>query len=798
MAEAAVGAAIQVLLEQLLTLSQEQISLIRNFKNDLVKLKDSLDMVKAFLHDAETKQVTSEAVKIWLRDLEALAFEADNVLDEFNYQLLSKQVGPTTRNKTVMKKAQSFFSCSNNKIAYRHKLGRRIKGVNQKLESINQKAVGFGLQNIAVQASVCGSPSRETDPFAVDPIILGRENDVSIIVDKLITTTPSPAEQVLSVLPIVGMGGLGKTTLARKVFHHEKMISHFGDNRVWVYVSRKFDVCKILKNILTSFTKEKFELDTRAALLQKLQDHLRTKRYLLVLDDVWNEDREMWDGFDCWSIIKAKAFRVGDNPSEFEAIGNSIAEKCGDDRNPISKILKLSFDNLPSPSLKKCFAYCSIFPKGYKIEKEILIELWMAEGFLQTDRQRSNVNMETTSSLLQVVERDIYLNVTHCNMHDLVHDLACSLTDGICQSDCQSRYIGYKPSGDGLLSIPKGQERYVRTLFFNGKISDITFSDFESLHSLNLEGEDDNDVLPTSIRKLKHLRYLDISETSITFLPDSIGELYHLQTLRAEVCDLEKLPDSLSYLIILRHLHISLGDEKGRRISELGNLKNLKGKLEIRNLEKVRDKDESKMADLLGKPGIYELNLEWDESSEGGEANDESVLEGLQPHPNLKGLEICGFNGKRLPLWTSKLNNLMEIALINCRECEELPMLGHLPHLKSLRLDGFQNVKYIGSSFYGIDKCKKSGINNSYNGVYERDTIVVFRALERLVLRDMPNLIEWAQVDLPLPSEGDETQRLYDEVVVFPCLEELRIHEMESSLALENICGTKLSTLTSL
>ncbi|GFP85215.1 putative disease resistance protein rga3 [Phtheirospermum japonicum] len=436
------------------------------------------------------------------------------------------------------------------------------------------------------------------------------------------------------------------------------------------------------------------------------------------------------------------------------------------------------------------------------------------------------LNLLLQSSLLQVAKRDIYLNVTHCNMHDLVHDLACSLTDG----DWQSRHIGYKSSGDGFLSILKGKERYVRTLFFNGKVSDITFSDFESLHSLTLEGEDDIDVLPTSIRKLKHLRYLDISETSITFLPDSIGELYHLQTLRAERWELEKLPDSLSNLISLRHLHIPygitlppeigkltslqtlpyflVGDEKGCGISELGNLKDLKGKLEIRNLERVRDNDESKMADLLGKPGIYELNLVWDESREGREANDESVLEGLQPHPNLKGLEICGFNGKRLPLWTSRLNNLMEIVLRNCWECEELPMLGHLPHLKSLCLLGLKNVKTIGSSFYGIDKCRKSG-----NG------IVVFPALERLMLKRMPNLIEWDQVDLSLPSEGDETQRLYDEVVVFPCLkylritkcpqltrapshfpclEELEIDEVESSLALENICGKKLTSLTRL
>ncbi|KAL3642075.1 hypothetical protein CASFOL_012890 [Castilleja foliolosa] len=908
MAEVVVGPIIQVLLENLLTLSQEQVGLVRYFKNDLKKLQKTLSMVNDVLHDAEKRQVADKPVKRWLRELEDLAFDADNVIDEFNYHLLSKKVG-ANKNKTVTKKVQSFFSSSNdnNTIAYRLKLGRRIKDISERLKSINRQANEFGLQTrlAGAQAPVSGSDasgSMETDSFTVDPIFLGRENDVSRIVEKLIPTTPSPDEQVLSVLPIVGMGGLGKTTLAKKVFGDEKMISHFGDNRVWVYVSRNFDVRNILKNIITSLTKKKFELETREALLKELQQHLRAQRYLLVLDDVWNEDREMWGDFvnsltgissptgnciivtsrsewvasivktlpvhnleslsedDCWSIIKAKAFnRTGDVSLEFETVGRNIASRCqglplaakvvggllfekskdewleieknwlsdfGDNKNHISKILKLSFDNLSSPSLKKCFAYCSIFPKGYKIEKQNLIELWMAEGFLQTEHQRSHINMETTgsknfnlllrNSLLQVARSDDYDNITHCNMHDLVHDLAFSvLRENVTDGVCQCRYIGYESSGDGFLSIPKGQERYVRTLFFSGKVSDIRLSDFESLRTLTLASEEDFDELPTSVRELKHLRYLDISETMIRSLPDSIGELYHLQTLRAHkgrmLGYLEKLPDSLSCLISLRHLHVLnrttlpteigkltslqtlphffVGGKKGCGISELGNLKDLKGKLTIYNLENVRDENDAKSADLLGKSGIYRLRLEWDKNKKCEEAKDESVLEGLQPHPDLKSLAICGFKGKSLSLCEG-LNNLVKIILEDCSECEELPMLGHLPHLKSLYLRRLTNVESIGSSFYGnIDS-------------FGMDTIVdVFPALEMLQLFDMPNLKEWDDM-VVFPRlkylKIYKCMQLGRAPSDFPCLEELEINGMESSLTLENICGIKLTSLTRL
>ncbi|KAL3642133.1 hypothetical protein CASFOL_012948 [Castilleja foliolosa] len=844
-------------------------------------------MVNKVLHDAETRQVDS-AVRSWLMELEDVVFDADNVIDEINYHILSEKEGATKNSKMmekVKKKVKSFFS--------RSTLGRRINDINEKLKSINQQASGFGLQIRLASTQALVSGSMETDSFTVDPTFHGRENDVLSIVEKMISTTPGPDEQALSVLPIVGMGGLGKTTLAKKVFSDEKMISHFGDNRVWVYVSRNFDVRNILKNILTSLTQKEFRLETREDLLKEIQQHLRDKRYMLVLDDVWNEDREMWVDFvnsligisstigncmivtsrseevasivktlhvhkleslsedDCWSIIKAKAFnRLEDISLELETVGRNIARRCqglplaakvvggflfekskdewleiekywisnfGDNKNPISKILKLSYDNLSSSSLKKCFAYCSVFPKGYKIEKQQLIELWMAEGFIQTGRQGSNINMENTgnkifnlllrNSLLQVAKCDDYENATHCNMHDLVHDLAFTILHDV----SRRRYIGYKSSGDGFLSIPEGEEKYVRTLFFSGKVSDIKFSDFESLRTLTLLSED-FDELPTSFRELKHLRYLDISKTKIRSLPDSIGKLYHLQTLRVEnkwmYGNLKKLPDSLSCLISLRHLHVPntttlpteigkltflqtlphfyVGIKKGCGISEVGILKDLKGKLTIHNLENVRDKNEAMSADLLGKSGIYVLRLVWDKNKIGEDANVESVLEGLKPHPNLKRLEICGFKGKSLSLCEG-LNNLVKIKLEDCSECEELPMLGHLPRLKFLYLCGLTNVKSIRSSFYGnIDS-------------FGMDTIVdVFPALEMLELCDMPNLKEWGDgVLFPRLKylKIKECMQLGRAPSDFPCLEELEIYCMESSLALENICGIKLTSL---
>ncbi|KAL0289925.1 UNVERIFIED_CONTAM: hypothetical protein Sangu_2596100 [Sesamum angustifolium] len=255
--------------------------------------------------------------------------------------------------------------------------------------------------------------------------------------------------------------------------------------------------------------------------------------------------------------------------------------------------------------------------------------------------------------------------------------------------------------------------------------------DFKSLHVLILMGEDLKE-LPSSIGKLIHLRLVDTSSTRIENLPDSIGRLVSLQSLP----------------------YFQVGHEKGRGIVELGSLKNLKGTLEIHNLEKVCDKEDAKRAHLFQKQNLCKLKFAWSELRE-GDINDENVLEGLQPHPNLKSLEINGFNGRNFPLWILKmavqddlggqwigLNHLMEIRLTNCKECEEIPMLGRLPYLKRLYLHDLTHVRSLVSSFYGVDNYSTQ--SNSGNGV-QRETITLFPMLEKLELSKMPNLIEWGE-----------------------------------------------------
>ncbi|XP_047959556.1 disease resistance protein RGA2-like [Salvia hispanica] len=870
-----VAAVIKVLVQNLIDHSKNEISLIRGLDKEAAKLAGSLDMIQHLLNDAESRTIPGGAVKSWLRKLEDVAFDADNVLDELNYHLLSKRIKSI---KPMKEKVLSCFS-SLSYIAHPRNIALKIQEINENLESIYKEGAGLGLKE-TLATNVPTLPAFETDSLTLDPIFIGRDELVSEIVEVINTSTTTD-ERIISIVAIVGMGGLGKTTLTRKVFHLLKQKNLFGSH-IWVHVSQIFDPIILFKKILKCLTSTD-QVESREDIMKNLQEALKDKTYLLILDDVWNQDRPKWDDFinslvgvtstkrnaivittrnmevassmqllyrhqleglsheDCWSIIKAKTFGKEDIPSEFEAIGRKIATRCQglplaanvvggalcnkseeewilieekwlsyNEGGHITRILKLSFDNLSLSSLKKCFAYCSIFPKGHRIKSQQLIENWMAEGFLEANGSNEMeclgdkfMKVLLNNSLLQVAERDNYGNVKSCVMHDLVHDLACAISgsSNIIEGGSRVRYMIHEEES----CIPTEVAKYLRTLLIRGNVYGNRFADFECLHVLILVDHECN-KLPSSIRKLIHLRKLDISSTLINYLPDWIGELHQLQTLNACTRRLRELPSSLKYLINLRNLYIDdgvelpteigsltslqalkyfkVGEKDGWKIEELGSLNGLKGTLEISNLERVDNKEEAGKANLSIKSKLLKLVLTWNGNREGETPNDENVLEGLQPHSNLKKIVIEGFKGNRFPSWTRNmvienvsqqgcwvpLNKLIEIKLSKCSECEEIPMFGQLSNLKCLWLEGLTNLKSINSSFYRI---------------VNEETRLVFPALERLVLVEIPKLAEWAEVESAGASD----------VKVFPNLQHLEISQCKQLMSFPNHSGSCLKSL---
>ncbi|KAK4566161.1 hypothetical protein RGQ29_002397 [Quercus rubra] len=829
-------------------ISIEDIGFESSFKAELKNLLETLFKIKFLLDDAQKRQSSDKSMRNWLMELRDVVYDADNVLDEFSYERFLQEV--QTQNLTVDRVCRISF-CNPDKV-------KTIKHLLDKIDKIVHDAVGFGHRMELVNSIPKISLDMKIDPFLDDSEVVGREYDVTKIVNVLIS---SSNQQVISVLPIVGMAGLGKTTLAKLVYNNELIKKHF-DILAWVNVGKHFDVEGILREILKFLEGYLSDLEYDD-ILQKCAEKLREIKYFLILDDVQDEDLEKWDTLkannivvttrsdnvaeimethpkhqleklskdDCWSIIKKRIFINGRIPLtlDLEAIGREIAKRCGgiplvarvlggimcfkfdkskwleiqnnkiwdlldEDRSDIFPVLKLCFDHLPTPSLKRCFSYCAIFPKDYDMKKDEVIQYWMAEGFFELAKEANMVmedignmyfNILLATSFFQNARKDAYGNIISCKMHDLMHDFALSISKSetlILEGDSVDNVSSIQPlfarfdgkttlatsfSGDGFIKL--------RTLILENFNFDIMLSNFKSLRALKLSGHGMSD----SIEQLIHLRLLHISQTAIMGLPESITKLYNLQTLRIEGHEGDgsfrqfSLPEDLSNLIMLRHIHINnflhyrkTPKNMGRLTClqtlsifvKLGALKNLKGEIKIMNLEYVKDEEEAKSAKLKEKE-ILELGLYWNiffNIADDRYDKDEKVLEGLQPHPNLKSLRIEWYGGKKFPLWVGLLlyQNLIEINLSCCTKCEEVPTLGLLPCLKVLEIEFMVTIRSIGSKFY----CHSEG---SY-----RNT-TLFPALRILKLERMHSLVEWKDAK-ELTSTGEV-------LLVFPCLEELII-----------------------
>ncbi|QCE03254.1 disease resistance protein RPM1 [Vigna unguiculata] len=268
-------------------------------------------------------------------------------------------------------------------------------------------------------------------------------------------------------------------------------------------------------------------------------------------------------------------------------------------------------------------------------------------------------------------------------------------------------------------------------------------------------------ALPDSIGELIHLRYLNLSGTSIATLPDSLCNLNNLQTLMLSSClNLTKLPSAMQNLVNLRHLEIIgtpikempkrmgklnqlqnldiyiVGKHVENSIKELGGIPNLHGYFCIKNLENVTKGEEALEARIMEKKHINTLRLEWSACNDNcTEFQIElDVLSNLQPHQDLKWLSIRGYKGTRFPEWIGNFSyqNMTNLSLRNCKSCCKLPSLGQLPSLKKLEISDMNSVKTIDAGFYKKEDCS---------------SMIPFPSLESLHIYDMPCWEEWSGFD---------------------------------------------------
>ncbi|TXG66478.1 hypothetical protein EZV62_007753 [Acer yangbiense] len=321
--------------------------------------------------------------------------------------------------------------------------------------------------------------------------------------------------------------------------------------------------------------------------------------------------------------------------------------------------------------------------------------------------------------------KEILARIDYINEEKNQFDLKIESDGGSSQEESQTS--GFVDTDDVcdveqsvVLSIAENSEN-LRTLLFHRKylknfgdqVLEGLFHKLKYLRMLDLSNSTLS-VLPSSIEELKLLRYLNLSKTDIKVLPNSICNLYNLQTLKLLGCLwLSKLPKDLGNLVNLRNLELEdmfwfksstllprignltglqnlhafqVGRKSGYGIEELKNMAYLTGTLHISKLENAVNAGDAKLNE---KKNLDKLVLEWSIRGVNPKdvSDDEKLLKDLQPHSILTELQILNYMGNNFPNWitSGQLQNLQTLTLNGCTGCRILS-LAQIPHLCILNI----------------------------------------------------------------------------------------------------------------
>ncbi|XXG41220.1 hypothetical protein AAC387_Pa01g1732 [Persea americana] len=462
-AGAALSAFFQHLLDTLAPPFLKRLGLPFGVEKEAKRLKLTHSKIEALLTDAEKRQIKEELVRLCLSDLKHVAYDAEDILDEVECRALRSKIEEASI-QTRKRKLTDQFRVTHlfSRFSSNFELGSRIKKIRESLDEIERESNHLRLRVIHHGPETEMLRMRPPTSSIVDEsIVFGREADKAKLVRLLTSDDSLASDSGIQLVPICGMGGLGKTTLAQLIHKDERVKDHF-DVSVWVYVSEDFDLIRLTKSIAESVLPGSDpRLTSLDAIQVSIQKALKGKKIFLVLDDVWNVNYNRWDALraplmvagrgsrilvttrshrvssmmgtvpthslrclsddDCWSIFKRLAFVGGDSDvhPDLVKIGKEIVNKCKglplavttlggllrskvnvvdwksileseiwdlpEEGNDILPALKLSYHHLPA-HLKRCFEFCSVFPKRYGgYSGYNLVLSWMALGFIQSE-----------------------------------------------------------------------------------------------------------------------------------------------------------------------------------------------------------------------------------------------------------------------------------------------------------------------------------------------------------------------------------------------------------------------------